>query len=374
VEAVFQPLGSDFHSDVVGSMVGTSGLDGVILASAYVQQRGVELIALKLKANAAVTQCFVGIRNGVSTVQGVKRLLDLGVSVFAVDTGTTRRLFHPKFCLTWRAKTGEVLVGSANLTYAGLGSNLEVGVRLKLDLSKPEHAAFQDALRQGLGRLLKSHPKNCFPILTAKEADALFQQGRLEDENSARFRTPVGSGTGGGAETPPPISLPFAPRPPSAAVAAPIKPAAAPPVFIPGPLVWSKPLLPRSDLQFPGKGGNRTGKLQLNQARFEVAGKVIDQTTYFRTAVFNALPWKGAGGTKEQVNARFALVIAGVLRGNFDLGLSHDPVRVSGQGNSTTWLHWGSAVPIIHDPGLIGRRLQLFAPARLGQPFTLWID
>jgi hypothetical protein len=141
-----------------------------------------------------------------------------------------------------------------------------------------------------------------------------------------------------------------------------------------GHLVWAKPNLPRSDLQFPGANGNATGVLRLTQAKFTVGGSVIDQTTYFRNNVFGKLKWITTTSGKETSVCKVALVIAGVLVGTYDLPLSHNSAWESGQGNYTTAIHWDAATPQIRDIALKGRTLSLFAPSGKGAPYVIEID
>lgn len=164
---------------------------------------------------------------------------------------------------------------------------------------------------------------------------------------------------------------PSVPIPPASKSGAAPSPASAPH----GDLVWEKPSLPASDLQFPGSG-NPTGVLRLTQAQFEVDGTVIDQTTYFRPTVFGKLAWAKDPNDpdKEIAVTTFALVIGGRFVGTRDLQLSHKPKWEAGQGNYTTALHWGTAMPDIRHKTLIGRALRLHTPAGNGAPYVLEID
>src|SRR5690606_18022006 len=90
-----------------------------------------------------------------------------------------------------------------------------------------------------------------------------------------------------------------------------------------GALLWAKPNLPQTDLQLLTQG-HSPGVLRLTQAHFQVNGQTIDQTTYFRNAVFGSLAWMVDPNDpgKEMADVRVSLVIAGVYVGDFDLHLS----------------------------------------------------
>ncbi|OAI91127.1 hypothetical protein AYO27_04645 [Rhizobium sp. GHKF11] len=145
----------------------------------------------------------------------------------------------------------------------------------------------------------------------------------------------------------------------------------APPPY--GQLVWVKPNLPETDLQL--NAGHAPGVLRLTQARYEVNGQRIDQTTYFRNQVFAQLAWTfDQAANKEVAVAPVSLVIAGVYVGDFDLPLSHKAAWEAGQGNYTTGLHWEEATDHIRRAGLIGRTLRLYGPARPHSRFIVEID
>lgn len=99
-------------------------------------------------------------------------------------------------------------------------------------------------------------------------------------------------------------------------------------------VLWSKPKLPRGDLQLLNSC-NASGVLRLTQA-----GHKIDWKTYFRTFVFGGLAWKSESG-KEVARANFKIVLNGKDSGVHNLKISHKPSWESNQSNYTTALHWG---------------------------------
>jgi PLD-like domain len=379
VIAIFQPVpGAVTHQKFVNDLFVNSDITAVCLSSAFVNSGGVSALQASLSSYAAVTKCFVGIRNGVTTVQGLKILLDTGAQVYVVDTGTPYRIFHPKFYAVISKTKAYVIIGSANTTYSGLHSNIEVSAHFSLELSDKSDSAFLSGLLDPIQFLIKTYPLNCYRLKDKTHANNLFTAGLVEDEDNPKTTGPVGIASKGTNTVP---VMPLPKGIPSKAKSS-TKPAPPPTTTRPAPigsvtygrLVWEKPKLPPSDLQFPGATGNATGVLRLTQAKYTVGGVIIDQTTYFRNTVFGALAWTSTTSGKETAVLNTALVIAGVLVGIYDLPVSHNSAWESGQGNYTTAIHWDVATPKINDTALIGRALRLYAPSGANRPFVIEID
>jgi hypothetical protein len=107
-----------------------------------------------------------------------------------------------------------------------------------------------------------------------------------------------------------------------------------------GDLVWRKENLPSSDGQDVEEGTHITGQFRFSQAGWEVGGKRIDQTQYFRHDVFDDLNWRQNDG-KEVANARFRILYSGDDFGVSVLEIVHDPSWESDQDGVTTHLRWG---------------------------------
>lgn len=382
---IFQPLAGQLHKKEVVKLLAKAGAKKIRIATAFANSAGVAALKTALIPNAEVTRIFVGIRNGATTLQGILALLSTEISVYVVDTGSPYRIFHPKLYVIERSNTAQVIIGSANATHAGLHNNIEAGVLLELDLSDKDDQKFLDELTGGLTELRTKHPNHCYKIKSIKQAEQLLADGLVEDERSPRVSVTAGKPKGSKSATLPIIGLPFTAPPASSGKKTPVVPpppspptsgAAAPVLSVSyGDLVWVKPKLPDGDLQFPAKG-NPTGVLRLTQAQFKVDGDKIDKTTYFRYTVFGSLAWAidPKDPDKEIAVTTFALIIAGLFVGEFELQLSHKPKWESGQSNYTTALHWGEAMPHIKHRSLIGRALRLYAPASAGSPYIVEID
>lgn len=372
------------HQKNVANLFPKSGVTAVWLSSAFVNSAGVSAIEDVLSAHASVATCVVGIRNGASTFQGLTALLATGATVYVVDTGTPYRIFHPKIYAAVTKENAFVIIGSANTTYGGLYNNIEASAHITLDLSDKSDAEFLAGIIDPLTYLMKKHPANCYQLCDAKQAAQLLIDGVVENEDNPKVSGPVGIASKGAKPGRVPlISLPFKQTPKKGKPTSKTASASSTPVptagtlaqpVIYGQLVWEKPKLPRSDLQFPGANGNATGVIRLTQAKFMVGGSIIDQTTYFRNVVFSKLPWNTTISGKETSSFEVALVIAGVLVGTFTLPLSHNNAWESGQGNYTTAIHWDAAVTHIRHLALVGRSLSLYAPSGKTAPYVIEID
>lgn len=380
VRAIFQPLaGGQQHAPQLISLAGEPWLDRLIISSAFSNSAGVAAVSTVLAPVAGMCRAFIGVRNGSTTAQATAALLKLGVELYALDTATRSRIFHPKAYIATGPNQARAIVGSANLTHAGLFNNIEAGTDIELDLSDASDKAFVDTMLDGFDDLIVNHPQHCFRIHSGRQIVDLMKQGILEDERNPKTQTAYGSGKQGAATSKPRINLPFKSSPskpktkkPKPAPATPaISLPAAPPIY--GQLVWSKPSLPRSDLQL--NPGHAPGVLRLTQAGYKVNGSIIDQTTYFRNQVFAPLTWTyNPTAQKDEAVAPTSLIIAGVYVGDFEMPLSHKPAWAAGQGNYTTGLHWAGATNHIKQPGLVGRTLKLYQPASAGGRYVVEID
>jgi hypothetical protein len=381
IRPIFQPVTAGHkHVNQLSTLVGEPWMTELLLSSAFANSAGVGAISAALAPVAGHCRAFIGVRNGSTTAQALGALLRLGVCLYGVDTATRSRIFHPKLFMAKGVGRARAIIGSANLTHAGLFNNIEAGADLEFDLSDQSDSDFVDGFLGGFQDLVASHPLHCFPIISGRQIVDLMKQGLLEDERNPKTQTAYGAGKQGAQTSKSPIALPLTagpkkkarkPKPPVVGGGGPVT-VAAPPTF--GQLVWVKPSLPSSDLQL-NQGSNVPGVLRLTQAGYQVNGQIVDQKTYFRNQVFSQLNWTyDAAKQKDVADVPISLIIAGVYVGDFDLSLSHKPAWAAGQGNYTTGLHWASATSHIKHPGLIGRSLKLYEPSTPQARFVIEIN
>jgi len=191
LDFLLQAVTARFHATELKKLCCQEGCKRVLGSVAFVLQDGVSAIAPELKQAAKVATFFVGIRNDITSIQAIKALLDLSVKVYAVDTGTRSVIFHPKLFLAEGQTSARLLIGSANLTFSGLHNNIEAGALLELDLKTEADKQFLDALVKTFDELPARFPEHIFQIKDTATAEALFDQGRLIDEDVVRAPTVV---------------------------------------------------------------------------------------------------------------------------------------------------------------------------------------
>ena len=95
MELILQGLTERTHAEVLGEIF-EGDVERAIISVAFASEDGVDLIEPVLAPHADKITVFAGIRNEITSAQALKRLLAIGVSLNAVDTGSRTLLFHPK--------------------------------------------------------------------------------------------------------------------------------------------------------------------------------------------------------------------------------------------------------------------------------------
>lgn len=378
VSLIFQATKNIQHATQVNSLFELPGLSDSIISVAFARVAGVKAIEAAIAAHSKHTVVFVGIRNDITSVQAIRRLLDLKVKLYAVDTGSRQVIFHPKLYLTASRQKATLIVGSANLTFGGLHNNIELSSRINLDLGDAKDKIFVDDVLNSFKELIKKYPLHVTLIDTEAKVDALVESGRLADENF--IVSPVVSEhvRKGERDELLPMSLFKMPRPPKVAaiakVAATVKGIKAPKLnkanFY---LVWESKELSERDLNIPtGDNTNPTGSMGLKKGAYVD----IDHRDYFREQVFKDLTWV-LGGTRERATAKFLVVIKNLNYGYFNLEISHNPSKTSAsykQNNMMTHLHWGDVKPLVGKKDLLGRVFRLSRKDTDPPEFMIEID
>ncbi|MDE2982914.1 MAG: phospholipase D family protein [Gemmatimonadota bacterium] len=356
----------------------------VLLSVAYVTQGGVDLIASAVSAAGCRVDAFVGIRNGVTTLEGLNALMEAGASVHCVDTGDQQLLFHPKIYVAWGRTRAGAIIGSANLTVGGLNNNIESSVVLDLDATKDEDTEFLESICAEFDGLSAAYPQNIVHVERVAELNNLYEQGRLVDEASSL--PPRGSRVAsGGADDVPRMSLPVEwLRGPS------IRPPAPTPkplpdtmgtMGLPSPslkpkLMWRSKDLTERDLGIPsGRNTHPTGSINLDKGLLDPS---VDHRHYFRDEVFDALDWgPSRHSTVEEAYARFRLIVKGMERGEFELRVGHTTSTTTPsyrQRNAMTRLSWGPTREFVGRRDLVGRTMALYRDRTDRTRFVIEID
>lgn len=392
---ILQGFTPQTHTQAVLELFDVPDIKKVMLSVAFVSESGVQQIEAALKAHAAYVTVFAGIRNDITSHQGLTLLHNIGVELYTVDTGSRTVIFHPKLYFVRGETHARLVIGSANLTLGGLNNNIEAGMLLDFNLADAADKAVVDNIESQLAVLPTDYPEHIVKVGAVTDLDKLLANGRLTDEMAIPPPRPTTSAGGTGeSDTVSRIKLKTAPlrRALTKAKAAPKKPkplgaaaVAKPWGTVPNPapmavgvefeLVWESKPLTRRDLTIPDAAGTHaTGSVNLDKG---LLPEDVDHRHYFRDDVFPYLVWTSRSKTVDEAFAKFQLVLKGISRGEFDLAIRHTTSTMSSaykQRNAMTRLSWGPIREYIARPDLIGRTLALYRdkidPAR----FILEVD
>ena len=396
-EFIFQGFTARTHADAVREIFAVANIEKVIISVAFVSESGVKQIEESLIPYAAKATIFAGVRNDITSYQGLVALHGLSNDLYIVDTGSRSVLFHPKLYFARSETRARMVIGSANLTLGGLNNNIEAGMLLDFDLTNAADNAAIVKIEAEFDKLTIDFNTNILKIKAIPDLDALLASGRIIDEMAAappRPSTLAGSG-GGVGDTIPRIKLKVLPLrralKKAKAAANPkttVKPAkvAAGGVLAPKSvskaagvqfeLVWESKSLTLRDLNIPGGGNtNKTGSMNLDKGLLHTD---VDHRHYFREEIFNQLSWSTTNAkTTEEAHAKFHLVIKGISYGDFDLRIGHTMGTTSKaykQNNAMTRLSWGPVKYYVGRANLKDRTLSLFRDVADPTRFVLEID
>ena len=370
----------------VRDLISLEGITRLIISVAFLNHRGLDLISDLLGSVAAKSVLIVGVRNGVTTVQGLRAAVNLGCRTYAIDTGSMSVLYHPKVYLSKNNNEARILLGSANLTFGGLWSNFEASLKLILDRSvNDDEELLNDIESRTLG-IITEFPSNVIELSTENTVSELYEAGHLVDETARRIPVTSGNSTTNTIYSVPKITI----EPIESSSSFPLSQAADDPHLLEIPhatpagigekpnLVWKSRPLTRRDLNIPtGSNTNPTGSMLFKKGTLTN----IDHRSYFRNTVFSNLVWINDSDPRtehmERTEARFNIVIRNVEYGPYVLRISHNSRTDSQtyrQNNSMTQLHWGEARSLIQKEELIGSTAYLYKSYEELRHYVLEID
>ena len=385
---ILQAVTASTHGSLLKEFFGKPATNQVIISTAFLTRGGVGALKSELKSLGANTTVYAGIRNGITTAEGLAALLELSVNIYVVDTGMTSPIFHPKVYLRLGKSTGELIVGSANLTTSGLYNNIEGSLIHKLDFKVNEHVELADKVASSLSNMIKDYPTNVFQITKLSEIDALVEAGRLvseealqaaivEQKSSAKKQNPKSIISRMKLKTRAPRFIRKKKRPTSAAIVVPVSKSgkAIPPDDGELELLWSSGPLKRRDLNIPtAKNTAVTGSMLLKKGDSE-----IDQQTYFREMVFNDFDWIADERTlgKELTTVPFQLVIDGVDYGVKQLTVTHDTRTHTAsykQKQPMSAIRWGESRALVAKEDYLNKTMRLYKDPDEPSVFILAIN
>jgi hypothetical protein len=379
---LFQGITPETHLAAVRHVLMLPKPKEIIISTAFMNRGGLAQIREALLPVAGVTTIIAGIRNGITSAQGLAASIEYGCRTVAVDTGSRKVIFHPKIYFARNVTSARLVLGSANLTMGGLSSNIEASITMTLDLGDKDDAELANDVRQKIAGMMADYPEHVFHVPNTTTVEALLESGRVVDETITPAPTPGGSSDNRDLDTipkmklktPPPKRSPIAP----AAPPTPQEPLAPATMRDQLTLVWESKPLTRRYLTIPtAEGTNPTGSMLFTKGALDD----IDQRHYFRDDVFFGLDWNHdttpGKDHMERAEARFRLIIRDVDYGVFTLRLSHNSLTDTPayeQRNSMTQLHWGQARPLIAREDLLDRIMSLYRDETTPDMFVLEID
>lgn len=372
------------------------GFDELKIAVAWAKRSGIGRlwdVLEEFRAQGGKVLLILGVSEGGATKEGLELALRLADRSYVFHD--PRRTFHPKVYFAISSGKRSLMVGSSNLTAGGLSWNYEASMWVEWDIGEGEDVT--DKVSAWFDGLI-AETASCSPLTTqlianleksdditiGSESRAHRMQKKMsdtpEDNDSAIGATISGlfkpvlaglrklpglSNSIATAPTPRSVGSSDAEKPQSTTNSGSIEQTVArslgPADQVPLPTDdvqrrWFKQLDHTAAQQVKSAASNPTGNLRLSR---EAA--TINHTVYFRDDFFGGLPWTPTEGktSEQEVVVGFRTWIDGRDFGIQDLRVSHDPARISGQGNVATVLHWGVLSPVLRATNYIDLYISL---------------
>lgn len=382
---ILQAVTNADHAKHLNNILDHSDTIKVILSTAFMTERGLSLIESTLSAVASQATVFAGVRNGITTAQALEKALNIGCTVYAVDTGSRTRIFHPKVYFQKSHDKARLIVGSANLTVGGLLANIEASLLQDFDTTVQEDADFLTNVEQQFHDMIDEYPEHVIKISARSDIEKLLETGRVLDESETRAPAASSSSFDRGDDQVPLMKLKtkrgtsskiskfsykFSRVVPTTLSGKPVQPS-----NTAIELLWESKELRRRDLDIPkSKTTHATGSML-----WKKGASAIDQQTYFRDRVFANLTWQPSARTpgKEEAEADFQIIIRGIDYGLYRLTVTHDTRKNTAaykQRQPMTDVRWGEASPLIARTDLLERIMRLYRDPAQPDVYIIDID
>lgn len=365
------------------------GFDELKITVAWAKRSGLGRIwdALEeFRSWGGTVTLIVGVSEGGATREGLELALQASDASYVFHD--PRRTFHPKVYFASSSGQRSLLVGSSNLTAGGLAWNYEASVWM--EFKADEGHDLTDAVDEWFDSLILQ-TQSCKPLTTAlieeiqnssditlgSESRTRRAQGKTSDtpeDNdsmvpatisglfkpvvdglkklpglSAKIAPKANPSTGARPRIPQSSSKPEEVKDPTRASAAPFQDDGV-------QRRWFKLMDSTAAQQVKSKRSHPTGNLRLSQA-----DAPVNHTRYFRNDFFGGLPWTPRENMESEleVYVGFQTWIDGKDLGIQELRISHNPQRISGQGNVPTILHWGAISSLLRETNYVGMYITL---------------
>ena len=204
---LLQGVTQDSHLVAVRHLLRIPYPNRIIISTAFMNEGGLTALEAALSPISEQTLILAGIRNGITSVQGLRKSLDIGCTTYVVDTGSRNVLFHPKVYLSRNADQARLIVGSANLTVGGLNSNIEAGLLIEMELANADNASLVADLESKIDGMIAEYPEHVFQVADSVMLESLLDSGRVVDESIRRGPTTTGSSSRRDLDTIPRMNL-----------------------------------------------------------------------------------------------------------------------------------------------------------------------
>ena len=275
----------------------------------------------------------------IEDVESVLAVMDGRASSHLTVVALRNALYHPKIFHVVRSdRSMAAMVGSANLTVAALGTNIEAWLEVESGDAQADRVL--QNIAQATDWWHSTSTPGVFRVQGTEDARTLLAEGILVDRETQRrsgavFRSSMPAGRS--ARRPRwinPLGTADAPEREGEQADASSRARRGATV-----LRWCKKLSASDALQ-TASGTHPTGKLRLARA-----GHDIDQNTWFRRELFGAQTWVAVsrrGKDCEEAHIPFNVKVPNQRLRKQSLLVDHAPHRAAGQHNVVTVLSWGS--------------------------------
>lgn len=370
--------GIDENRDTFAALKSLTKIDGIqrlLLCVAFVNNEGVNLISNLIRPFADKTTMIIGINNGITSMQALDSLLDIGVKIWCIDTAAQDITFHPKTYMAVGKDTAMLVNGSANLTRGGIIGNIEASFCATFDLADAYDAVVVKDIEESFKVLLDLAGANAILVSDHDQVSKLSEACILEDESKRTSQLSTTSEANQWPRRPgitritlrtrkiPRSGFSDSHQVPEMTISNPVEYSTN---HAPINLIWRSRPLTRRDINLPlADGGNthRTGSMLLKKGNFTMN----DFRHYFREEAFANEPWSHSNPSMphmEYCECIFDIFICGEDKGRYCLRLSHNSNKTSKaylQKNSMTSLQWGDAISVVSDVSNLGRVLEIYS-------------
>lgn len=166
---------------------------------AFATRAGVDRLTahvLNSKKHIKDYRIVVGIDGGVTTKEALEALLEWEVEVYIYNFKPDRVIFHPKIYLFEGEDIGITIVGSNNLTFTGLVSNVESSILLEYNPKEEKGINFLADINDYFQPILNGNHPN-LKLLTQDLIDKLKRGNKIpnEEEVSEEYKSKKKKGT-----------------------------------------------------------------------------------------------------------------------------------------------------------------------------------